>query len=363
MSIPALLITGAGGFIGAELALRLAEIRRGWRIYLHSRDAEKIRPELRRPQFTILEGDIRTEGLGLTRLHTQSLQRSLREVIHCAADTRLDRSLDELRAVNVTGTENVLRFAHGCPSLSRVLYLSTVCVAGRSTGRIPETVIQHQSRFSNFYQQSKYEAEQLVSAKAWKAPTVIARISTIAGDSRDGHVQQQNYLHHLLKIFPRCSVPFIPSDPGAVVDFVAADWVIDSLVWLYENEFEPAAVWHLCGSDANGYRVDELLADTHRLFATHPKASRSFPFAVPKLGTLAAFDDYRERMRLEGTVMQNELLRVLNYFLPHLGIPQVFDNRQTMELLGPSGLAQPGIRPLYAGVVRWCLDTDFGQCA
>lgn len=81
----------------------------------------------------------------------------------------------------------------------------------------------------------------------------------------------------------------------------------------------------------------------------------------PRLATLEEWEHYLERMRLEGTVAQNGLLRTLNYFLPHLGLEQVNENTQTMALLEGSGIVQPPVQEVYAGVVRWCLETNWGQ--
>lgn len=361
MSLPALLITGASGLIGSELALRLAEVKPGWRFYLLTRDPERIPPLLRTSRFTPLQGDIRKPGFGLLSRHLNTLRRSVREIVHCAADTRFDRAIDEVRAVNVGGVENVIEFAAACPLLTRVLHLSTAYIAGRSLGRLPEALVTHHSRFSNTYQQSKYEAEHLISSHAWRVPIAIARLSSVIGNAADGCVRQYNHVHQSLKLFPRTFVPVIPSDPDAWVDFIATDWMADALAWLFHFEFQPGVVWHLCGGESNSFRVDELLADTHRLFALHPRGQLFLPIRAPKLGDLSEYEDYLERMRLQGSVLENELLRVLNYFLPHLGLPQIFENHVTMETLHPSGIVQPPVQQLYAGVVRWCLDTNWGQ--
>lgn len=335
--------------------------RPGWRVYLLTRDPANIPPFLASPRFTVFRADLQKPGLGLQPHQSRALRGSVKEIIHCAADTRFDRSIAEMRAANVQSTDNLIRFALDCPLLTRFLYLSTAYIAGRSVGHVPEALISHHSRFSNTYQQSKYEAEHLVSSYAHRFPIAIARISSIIGDSRTGQVRQYNYVHQLLKLFPRCSVPLIPADPNAVVDLVATDWVADALVYLFHHQFEPGAVWHLCSSAANGVPFDGLLADTHRIFATHPHGQQYLPISPPKLGTLTDWEDYLERLRLEGNVLQNELARVLNYFVPHIGLPQVFDNQRTLELLRGSGIVQPSTRTLFAGVVRWCLDTNWGQ--
>jgi hypothetical protein len=46
---------------------------------------------------------------------------------------------------------------------------------------------------------------------------------------------------------------------------------------------------------------------------------------------------------------------VLREFLPHLAIPQYYDNRETLALLRRAGLELPPIREYYPRVVASCL--------
>lgn len=347
--------------MASEIARRVIVNRPGWRVYLLTRDPSRIAPFLVSSRFTVFRAALDRPDLGLKLHQARSLRASVKEVIHCATDRRPDRSLDQMRAANVQTTDNLIRFASDCPLLTRFLHLSTTYVAGRSVGQIPEALISHRARFSNTYQQSKFEAEHLVSSYANRFPIVIARLTSIAGDSQTGFVRQFNHVHQLLKLYPRCPVPVIPSDPNAIVDLIATDWTASALVYLFHHQFVPGAVWHLCASAANGAPLDALLADAHRVFAVHPSGQRFLPITPPRLGTLRDWEDYVERLRLTGTAAQNDLARTLNYFLPHLAIPQVFENHLTMDLLRDSGLAQPAVRPLHAGVVRWCLDTNWGE--
>ena len=63
------------------------------------------------------------------------------------------------------------------------------------------------------------------------------------------------------------------------------------------------------------------------------------------------------------TACSAELLRILGYFLPHLGIYQAFENRMALESLAGSGLALPPIRDYYERIVDYGLDTAWGRRA
>jgi nucleoside-diphosphate-sugar epimerase len=277
-------------------------------------------------------------------------------ILHCAADTRFDRPLESARAANVVLTRQMLDFARRCPRLRVFLHVSTVYVAGRTAGRIPETLLPLPKQFSNTYQQSKYEAELAVAEAMRDIPAAIARISSIIGDSRTGRVRQFNYVHQLLRLFPRNALTVAPWEPDAPVDLVPADWVASHLARLLAGEVEPRRVYHLCCGDAASMTVRDMVALTRRLFDSHPSARTRPPVRLPKLVTLAEFESFCEQMRAQGSHLTTELLRALGLFLPHLGIYQLFENQRT-------SLMPPPAAKTYETVVRWCLDTDWGRCS
>ncbi|MFN7925710.1 MAG: SDR family oxidoreductase [Bryobacteraceae bacterium] len=359
--MPGLLLTGATGYVGGEVALRLLSAMPSWRIFFIARDPERIPPYLTKShQVTVWKGDITEAHLGLADWQLAILRKTLTEVVHCAAGTRFDQPLDEARLVNTEGTANVLRLAEECPRIVKFLHVSTAWVAGRTEGIVPEALIQHRSPFSSTYQQSKYEAEQIVASYAWRLPTAIARIGIIFGDSRDGHVAQFNFLHQLLSVYPRGTLPKLPYDERARCDLVASDWVFDALAWLFLERFNAGDVYHLCAGE-HAMTVGELLAETARVFSLHPWAQRWVPIRTPRLVPLSEYEEFAERTKSEGSMLMSELVRSLGYFVPHLGIHQVFDNRRTLALLEGSGIELPPAREGYGRMVRWCLDTDWGK--
>jgi long-chain acyl-CoA synthetase len=355
-----LLVTGASGLLGGELLARLAPARPGARIYVLARDPDRIPARFRGPQFSILTGDLRLPGLGLNDWQSSAVRRSVTEIIHCAADTRLEAPLDEARETNCLGTANLLRLAGDCERLIKFLHVSTVYVAGRLAGPIPEAVITHSTRFTNNHQQSKYEAESIVAGAAGTIPVAIARLSTIVGDSM-GVVRKQNCVHQLLRLFPRSHLQQAPCEPTALVDLIPGDWAADAMVWLFLNRFRSGDVWHISDGPTAGFTVDEMLAETHRLFAHHPRAQRWLPIDLPRMVPLIDYEEFVERTESSGSRLAAELLRAVNGYLPQLGISQTFENHRTRALLAPSRLEPPPLRQLFADVVRWCLDTDWGR--
>jgi hypothetical protein len=101
---------------------------------------------------------------------------------------------------------------------------------------------------------------------------------------------------------------------------------------------------------------------TARAYQGHPEGRRWLPIRAPRLVSLAEFDAYVEARRKEPDRLLNELLRVLGYFLPHLGLYQAFENRKTLDVLEAAGLGEPPpIRAYYEKVVHYGLETRWGK--
>ncbi len=356
-----LLLTGATGLVGSELLQHLLAARPDRPVALLTRRRNALKAWGTHPQVAVVQGDITMPGLGLEAAQRAELQRTVTGIIHCAAQTRFDLALAEARATNVGGTENLLQFALRCPKLEKFAHLSTVYAAGRSSGWIPEALLYPTNGFSNTYQQSKYEAEERVARYMSRIPAVIFRLSSIIGDSRTGGVRQFNYVHQILKLLPRNVLPIAPGDPEAPLDLIPTDWAVAALAYLFESGFGPGRVYQLCAGPQRSLPLREMLGLTRELFENHPKAKSWLPIRVPQLVPLPEYQAFVEKSRRNDDRLLNELLRVLDLFLPHLGIFQAFENRLTMAALAPSGLEMPAIRETYSKVVDYCLESDWGR--
>ena len=143
------LLTGGTGFLGTEVAARLLQ-RADLEIVslvLADTDAEAARasdrawwfqPDLRAELGTRIHavaGDVAKPTFGLDPGTYADLCDRVTQVVHCAADLRVDATVEELRVTNVTGVANVLGFARSARRLARLVHVSTAYVAG--LGRAP----------------------------------------------------------------------------------------------------------------------------------------------------------------------------------------------------------------------------------
>jgi nucleoside-diphosphate-sugar epimerase len=352
-----LLLTGATGLVGSAWLTHL----------LRSNPDRPVAVLLRRdgqPQrdgVLSFKGDISLPRLGLSDCTYRDLQLAVEDIVHCAADTRFGLPLDEARATNTTGTHHVLDFAYACPRLRRVAHLSTVYAAGRSTGTFTEDPFSGSHGFFNTYQQSKFEAEQLVVRAMDDLPIAIYRLSSLIGDSATGRVRQFNYVHQLLRCLPRNVLPMIPGDPSAPVDLIPSDWAVQALNRLFEASFVAGRIYHVCAGPRHSFTVGEMMEQTVRTFEDHPAMRRFLPLNVPRLVSLPEYEAYVAEQQRGRDGLLKELLRVLGLFLPQLGVFQAFENQHARAGLDGYMLNLPEMSDTYCKVIRYCIDTNWGR--
>lgn len=355
-----LLLTGATGLVGGSL-LKLLSNKASRRCAVLVRTPEKARNLDSGSGVRILKGDITLPRLGLDDGQYAELRDTVTEIIHCAADTRFGIALEDSRKVNTGGTAEMLALASQCRQLEKFAYISTAYVVGRAQGHFAESPIRHQQGFCNAYQQSKYEAEELVSRAMDDIPIAIFRLSTIIGDSLTGEVHQLNYFHRLIKLFPQNLLPLIPGRPDAPIDLIPEDWAIPALGFIFESAFVPGRYYNICAGPARSLTVREILDLNLAVYESHPAGQKWLPIRVPELVSLSRYEEFVEDERRHGDRLFNQITSALAYSLPHLALFQAFDNENTMSALAPSGLEMPSMRDCYERVVRFCLDTNWGS--
>jgi long-chain acyl-CoA synthetase len=238
------LVTGATGFLGGYVVGRLIE-RTNEDVVCIVRGAD---PQARLDAAlaplgvsgaTAVAGDLSSDDLDVDMTGVTA-------IVHCAADVRFDRSLEAARAINVGGVRRLVELARRAPRLERFVHVSTAYVGGTHVGRFHEADLDVGQGFRNTYEQSKFEAEQLVRAAG--LPVRVVRPSIVVGESTTGWTSSFNVLYPPLRALSRGLVARVPADPQAIVDVVPVDHVAD--VVLTALLFEDAAeTMHAVASD------------------------------------------------------------------------------------------------------------------
>ena len=267
MSRGPILLTGATGFVGMELLVRLLE--RGERdvvALVRARDDREARARIdgvldtlfapdvvgsMRGRVRAVAGDLEHRDLGLAAETRDRLASEISAVAHCGASISFDLSLEDARRINVSGTNAVLRLAaeaHERGALERFVHVSTAYVAGDREGRVGESERYVGQGFRNTYEQSKLEAEALV--EDGPVPASILRPSIVVGDSVTGWTPAFNVIYWPLLAFARNLLPTVAADPDARVDVVCVDTVADALHTLLEGPLRAGTMHAVAGDDA-----------------------------------------------------------------------------------------------------------------
>ncbi|HXZ99107.1 MAG TPA: AMP-binding protein [Candidatus Binatia bacterium] len=250
-----ILLTGGSGFLGTQVARRLIEETDHRLVVLVQApdDAAAIRllgraywdwRELRGhlgDRIEAIAGDLAKPQLGLSPEAYRGLVKTVTHIIHGAANIRLGSPLEVLRPTNVGGTAQVIDLAkavnadHG---LRRLAYISTAYVAGRRTGAIGEERPTGEGGFTNFYEQTKYEAECLVHDAGDEVPVSIFRPGMVVGDSATGYILTFNTFYAPIRQYLVHHQRLMPGGSGLRINIVPVDYVADCIARL---TFDPAA--------------------------------------------------------------------------------------------------------------------------
>jgi thioester reductase-like protein len=239
-----ILITGATGGVGAEVAARLAAAGHAVIGMVHQ-TREFVRgsgQRLRAGAVVPLTGDVTTPGLGLAARELSELRGRVDLIVHCAAMTRFGLDPAAYEAVNVHGTARVIEFAtSGSRSPVPLVHVSTAYVCGERDGLIRETDLDTGQRFANHYENSKFRAELAVRTAAEHGlPAVVVRPSIVTGAARTGVIRDFTNMYVVLRVLTRGLVRTIPGHYDAVVDLVPIDFVADAIAQVCER-FDHAA--------------------------------------------------------------------------------------------------------------------------
>jgi len=209
-------ITGATGYIGANLALRLAEA--GERVHILCRSKSRA-SLLNHNNIRIFEGNI------LDKKSIENAMQASGYVYHLAAYGRVwAKNPQTYFDVNVQGTKNVLDAAIKL-GVKRVVFTSTVGVLGPSE----QTPINEESirkvAFFNEYESSKFIAEEKAYHYSRNGlDIVIVNPSRVYGP---GLLSESNSVTKLIKLYIEGKWHLIPGDGKNIGNYVFIDDIVN----------------------------------------------------------------------------------------------------------------------------------------
>lgn len=321
--------TGFPGFIAERLIERLAAD--GSRFYLlvqpafvdaAMRSVERISKEagIGLENFAIVEGDITKPNLGIAAEDLAAIREETTDVFHLAAVYDLAVAKGIADAVNVRGTENINAFVRSLPNLRRYNYISTCYVAGRRTGHILETDLEHDAGFRNNYEETKYLAELSVERIKDELPVTIFRPSVVVGDSQSGETAKYDGIYYLIQYLRKAPnlLRFLNVGNNHVrLNLVPVDFVVEGIAALSNDEASIGKTIAL--ADSNPLATADLFdAISHQLCgkpsviglpSSLTEAMLMLPFSPPMSGLPHSAVPYFFLPQTYDTAVADELLK------------------------------------------------------
>ncbi len=237
----------------AQALARLDELAAYWR----------MDPRAVRMRAAVIRGDTALPRFGLSEAQYRSLHEAVTHIVHCAALVRMNLPLEQALRSAVRSAANVIELARACRAsgqLEKVEFLSTVGVAGRMPGMLPERWIGEERTFHNTNEQAKAEAERLVSdACAAGLPITVTRPSMVVGNAGSGRILRFQVFYHLVEFLSGSRTRGIyPALGAARLDLVPVDFVSRVVTWSSTTTDTAGRILHLCSGPAEALPLVEL---------------------------------------------------------------------------------------------------------
>ena len=224
-------------------------------------------------------------------------------------------------------------------------------MAGTHKGEFGEDQLDVGQRFRNPYEQSKFEAEQLVRASRRACPIQIFRPSIVVGERTTGWTAAFNVLYSPLKAFVggHCR-PCRRAAPHPV-DVVPVDYVADAVFELAGDPVNGTSTYHLVAGP-RATSVGRLIERAGRYFRRRPP--RLVP---PRLyqavlhPVLIAISRGRRR----------RVLRRTETLFPYFSMRVRFDDRRARSRLEPAGIRVPRLESYFDRLLDFATSARWGK--
>ncbi len=332
-----ILLTGYTGNVGLEIARLLA----GHRVHALVRDPSAAPAA---ENVVLVPGTLKEVP--------DALAPEIELIVHSAASIAFRAPLAELRDVNVTGTASLLEFAKHCPRLQKFVHVSTTCVAGDRRGRIAETRMTERPGFINAYEQSKWEAEDVVLSSG--LPVEIARLAIVAGSETSGSVRRPGALHSALFWLYRGLIPMVPGTSDSRVDLISTEFAARVVALLAGAPVRPGRIVHATMGESAPC-LSELLDFLAGRFAARHQGWARGSIILPDIVDATTFELFESAVRQSGDALFKRVSEDSRSFLPGLLYPRTFAASLAAE-------ASPvDWRTLAGRVFEWLFANEWGR--
>jgi nucleoside-diphosphate-sugar epimerase len=266
------LLTGATGLVGRYLVRDLLLSGKRLAVVIRASRKENVHERMEAilqkweadlghplPRPITLEGDVCSEGLGLSPADRRWVASHCDRVIHNAAILEFhgaDRNGEPWKT-NLHGTRHMLELCRQL-KLRDLHYVSTAYVCGRREGVVCERELDVGQSFRNHYEESKFLAEQEVRKADFLDQLTVYRPAVIAGDSITGYTSTYHGLYVYMRLIAVMFGSAVPDAQGVRRislrfnftgeegrNIVPVDWVSAVMCRLFDNPAAQGGTYHL----------------------------------------------------------------------------------------------------------------------
>lgn len=377
MTESGILLTGATGFLGGDLLTRLLAADPDVTVYCLARARDAAHLEHRREEIlewsgvgpedqhrvVAVAGRLEEPELGLGD-RQDALAAKVNEIYHTAASTRFDLPLEDARRINRDGAARVLAFARRAQDaggMRRVHHVSTAYIAGNLPGVLAEKDVPVAPDFRNTYEQTKWEAEQLLAEARDEVPVTVYRPSIIVGDSRTGRTRHFRVLYDPIKWVYYGKTNILPCRPEVRIDVVPINYVCDAMVSIGARSDSAGEIYHLTGGAENGISIREIVDQAVDIGNRYHAEIGEPPIDPPQILSpdLAETGTPEEREKIEKLFALGRT--VMRTHVPYMLIEQLFDDSHTRAALAGTGISCPPLPTYFELLCRWGAARNFGE--
>ena len=276
-------ITGATGFVGGELLVKLSkhpDIKKIFCLVRAKNEADAYhRLEHvfnfhqdyfdRNKVFPVI-GNLFDNNLSSSLIDNPALK-DISIIIHSAANTSFSKIYDDMvEKTNIGGLIKILTWAKQLQSLQTFLYIGTATICGKDIAN--RTIFEEESpnlKANHLvkYTYTKMHGELLLHQYLPEEKILVARPSIIMGDSKNKNPRSPVILWALATID---LLRLVPISPDSKIDIIPVDYAAESIITLLFSK-RNHLVYHISAGNNSSTTPYKLTKAIEKHFASRPE--------------------------------------------------------------------------------------------
>jgi hypothetical protein len=167
-------------------------------------------------------------------------------------------------------------------------------------------------------------------------------------------------IHHALRLYYNSLAPMIPGKQDSLVDLIAVDYAAEAVEHFAVEEFLAGRTFHICGGE-NALTLARLLELTREAFLRYRPSWRKRAIEMPAIVDLPTFELFARSVEEVGDNILQSSVAIIKQFVPQLVYSKIFSDIECARSLQAKGLLKPSVLEFYPQVVRWLVESDWGE--